>query len=298
MAEAENIKPPKPRKKLKILEQIEQLPIANWPVQQWRGSEVTEIVDRVALEEPFEIRINGRSLATIMRTPGHDRELALGFLLTEGIVSHPEQVLAINRATDRDGLLEENVWDVSLAPEAVPTDFFEDSSPKFERRFVVASSCGLCGKTSIVEVCRHLPPLPTSDFKLSAEVLYKLPESLRQSQQVFEQTGGLHAAGVFDAAGELLLLREDIGRHNAVDKVIGRLALDGKFPLPAHILLVSGRVSFEIVQKALAAQIPLVAAISAPSSLALNLAEDSSLTLVGFLRGQSFNVYTNPERIE
>lgn len=281
------------------------LPVQQRPVRHWQGGEVTERPDPVTMEEPFEIRVNGRNLAVIMRTPGsdaeNDRELAVGFLLTEGIISHPAQVEAIVRTRDADGLPEENVLDVK-APGVNPfnQEAKEDSNEaSFERRFVVASSCGLCGKNSIVEACRRLPPLePGSDsLRVKAETVYELPGRLREAQAIFEQTGGLHAAGLFDSDGQLLLLREDIGRHNAVDKIIGRMALDGVFPLAGKILLVSGRTSFEIVQKALAARIPLVAAVSAPSTLALDLAEEGGITLVGFLRNRSMNVYTHPDRI-
>lgn len=282
------------------------LPVQHRPVRHWQDGEAIERAESIVMEEPFEIRLNGRNLAVIMRTPGAsletDRELAMGFLLSEGIISHPAQVEAIVRSRDADGLPEENVLDikapgVNLFSQADPTNPTETS---FERRFVVASSCGLCGKNSIGEACRRLPPLDPNEaaFRVRAETIYELPGHLREAQAIFDQTGGLHAAGLFDAEGQLLLLREDIGRHNAVDKIIGRMALDRTFPLDRKILLVSGRTSFEIVQKALAAHIPLVAAVSAPSSLALDLAEEGGITLVGFLRNRSMNVYTHPDRIE
>lgn len=286
------------------------LPVQTRPVRHWQGSQVLERAEAVVMEEPFEIRLNGRNLAVIMRTPGAtletDRELAVGFLLSEGIISQPDQVEAIVRSKDADGLPEENVLDVK-APGVNPfnqadsKDSSKDSDEvSFERRFVVASSCGLCGKNSIVEACRRLPPLdPTqAAFRVRAETIYQLPGRLRDAQAIFDQTGGLHAAGLFEAKGQLLLLREDIGRHNAVDKIIGRMALDQTFPLDRKILLVSGRTSFEIVQKALAARIPVVAAVSAPSTLALDLAEEGGITLIGFLRNRSMNVYTHPDRIE
>jgi FdhD protein len=255
------------------------------------------------MEEPFEIRINGRSLATIMRTPGSggetDRELAIGFLLTEGIISQPEQVSAILRVKDQDGLPEENVLNIKLK-ESAGNPFGEASETdngRFERRFMVASSCGICGKTSIQAVCRHLPPLNPIEPGIDIEVLYSLPQTLRSQQAIFDKTGGLHAAGIFDFSGNLQILREDIGRHNAVDKAIGRMALDRRYPLSDRILLVSGRISFEIIQKALAARIPIIAAVSAPSSLALELAQESGITVAGFLRGNRCNIYTHPERI-
>lgn len=290
----------------KLLERwldAEILPAQSRPIHHWQEDENTERNDPVVMEEPFEIRVNGRNLAVIMRTPGStvetDRELALGFLLSEGIISRPDQVEAIVRSKDADGLPEENVLDVK-APGVNPFDRDEQAGEaSFERRFVVASSCGLCGKNSIQEACRRLPPLGASQdsFKVRAGTLYGLPGQLREAQAVFEQTGGLHAAGLFDFEGNLRLVREDIGRHNAVDKIIGRTALDGGFPLDGKILMVSGRISFEIVQKALAARIPLVAAVSAPSTLALDLADEGGLTLVGFLRNRSMNVYTHPGRV-
>jgi FdhD protein len=290
------------RKKAGILSRIETLPILNWNIQQWDGENVTELTDRVVIEEPFELRINGRALAAIMRTPGNgiesDRELALGFLLTEGIIANPAEVTTIVRARDADGLPAENAVNVQMPQ--LPPGFFgkDDGEGRFERRFTVASSCGLCGKNSIAEVCRRLPPLPPDDIKISPEIIYSLPNTLRAAQDVFDSTGGLHAAGLFHADGKLRLLREDIGRHNAVDKVIGRMALNGEFPLSQHILLVSGRISFEIVQKALAARIPVIAAVSAPSSLALDLAAEAGITLIGFLRGRRFNVYNSGQRIQ
>ena len=280
------------------------LPIQPWSVQHWQGDNPQSQADQVVIEEPFELRLNGRSLAVIMRTPGdtveQDRELALGFLLSEGIITDPPAVVAIRRTRDADGLPEENVLNVELQADISPFDEKADleNTGRFERRFIVASSCGVCGKNSIVETCRHLPPLSVDDgLTVSPAVLYGMPVTLRTAQAVFEQTGGLHAAGLFDRNGQLLLLREDIGRHNAVDKLVGRMALDGQYPLSDQILLLSGRTSFEIIQKALAARIGIVAAVSAPSSLAVQLAEEGGITLVGFLRNQSMNVYTHPSRV-
>ncbi|MDB5079207.1 MAG: Sulfur carrier protein FdhD [Chloroflexi bacterium] len=293
------------RKPLEHWLKAEVLPVQQRTVRHWQDNEEIERADPVVMEEPFEIRLNGRNLAVIMRTPGanleNDRELAVGFLLSEGIITRPDQVQAIVRSKDADGLPEENVLDVK-APGVNPFTETDPENPEgasFERRFVVASSCGLCGKNSIVEACRRLPPLAPDPgtMRVRSETIYGLPGQLREAQAIFNQTGGLHAAGLFDASGHLLLLREDIGRHNAVDKIIGRAALDGAFPLDEKILMVSGRTSFEIVQKALAARIPLIAAVSAPSTLALDLAEEGGITLIGFLRNRSMNVYTHPARI-
>lgn len=268
-------------------------PISRRSVERWHGATRQMVEDKVTIEEPFEIRVNGRSLAAIMRTPDRDedRELAMGFLLSEGVISDPSSVLNIRRAVDEDGLPEENVMEVELQ------DFNLEDEAHFERRFTVGSSCGLCGKSSITQVCRWIPPLPQDGFSVAATTLYTLPEKLRQQQAVFDSTGGLHAAGLFDAEGNFCGLREDVGRHNAVDKLVGRAALDGAYPLSQHILMVSGRASFEIVQKALVARIPLIAAVSAPSSLAVELAEEAGLTLIGFLRGQSMNVYSAGWRV-
>lgn len=268
------------------------LPIKAWPVTHWHEADFSEYNDQVVIEEPFEIRLNGRSLAIIMRTPSgleNDKELAIGFLLTEGVISLATEISKIVRPNDKDGLPEENVLDVQTA--------FAKATEQFERRFVIGSSCGICGKNSVVEMGKRACNLLANDFKVAAQTLYALPTLLRQKQLIFEQTGGLHAAGLFDETGELKLMREDIGRHNAVDKIIGRMAQDDKLPLSQTILVVSGRVSFEIVQKAFIAQIPIVAAVSAPSSLALELADEIGMTLVGFLRQQNLNVYTHATRI-
>ena len=203
------------------------LPIQQWSVQRWQGDQSETRPDRVVIEEPFEVRLNGRSLAVIMRTPGDDREtdreLAMGFLLSEGVISDPAQVEAIVRDRDKDGLPEENVLNV-LAPAVVLPETKEDEAGRFERRFVVGSSCGLCGKNSIEEACRRLPPLDAERpaFRVKPDVIYGLPETLRAAQAVFDRTGGLHAAGLFTPDGRLELMREDVGRHNAVDKLVGR----------------------------------------------------------------------------
>ena len=295
----------------------EVLPVAPWKVQRWQGNACEDDDDGVVMEEPFELRLNGDSLAVIMRTPGpsleSDRELAMGFMLSEGVITDPSQVAAFSRVRDADGLPEENVLNARVVASSQPSEASsqpsepqpsEEPQPSalspqhFERRFVVGSSCGLCGKNSIVEACRRLPPLERDGFRVGPQVLYSLPETLRASQAVFDRTGGLHAAGLFDAAGRLVILREDIGRHNAVDRLLGRMALDRAFPLPEHILQVSGRLSYDLILKALVARVPVISAVSAPSSLALQLAEEANLTVVGFLRGQHMNVYTHGWRIE
>jgi FdhD protein len=222
-----------------------------------------------------------------MRTPGHDAELAAGFLLSEGLIRHRRQVAKIQPyPRNPDG----NVIDVFLAG-GVRVDFAE-----LTRHVFVSSSCGLCGKASIESVRRRFRPV-RARFQVSARVLLGLPERLRAAQSVFARTGGLHAAAVFNARGRLLWLREDVGRHNAVDKVLGHALLRGLLPLDRHVLLVSGRASFEIAQKALAAGIPIVAAVSAPSSLAVEFAAASGQTLIGFLRDGRMNVYSRAQRV-
>lgn len=247
----------------------------------------------LTVEEPFEIRLGGRSLAVIMRTPGHDHELALGFLLSEGLIAGREDVLDICDACDEEGLPLPNVVEVSLRSELME----QISTKAFSRQFAVSASCGLCGKDSIADVLCTTEPIVRDTLTVRADLLYKLPIQLREAQAVFTHTGGLHAAALFSPANQLLLLREDIGRHNAVDKLIGYGLLKGKLPYSQHILLVSGRTSFEIISKAVRARIPFIAAISAPSSLAVELASQSGITLVGFLRDHTMNVYTHPERI-
>lgn len=256
-------------------------------VWHWDGTPAPR-QDALAREEPLEIRVRGRGIAVTMRTPGHDIELAVGFLVTEGLVRSAEEVLHVEYCQHRESA--ENVLNVFLAP-AVEVDF-----ERLTRHVYASSSCGLCGKASIEAVHQHFGPVHSS-VTVSAEVLYALPDRLRSAQQTFAQTGGLHAAAVFDPNGEWVVVREDVGRHNAVDKVIGFGLLEKKLPFDRHLLLVSGRASFEIVQKALAARIPIVAAISAPSSLAVEFARESGQTLVGFLRGQTMNVYAGERRV-
>lgn len=234
--------------------------------------------DQVAVEEPLEIRIDGYPISVIMRTPGHDRELAAGFLLTERIIRSLADVRKIEERPEENRVL------VFLADEV------EIDLQRLSRHFFAGSSCGICGKATLDSIFLDCPRI-SQPLEVSASALLAAPERLRGSQTAFDATGGLHAAGIFTAAGELLVSNEDVGRHNAVDKVIGRAAFDHQ-ALDATFLLVSGRASFEILQKALAARIPVVAAISAPSSLAVDFARQSGQTLIGFLRPPHFNRYT------
>jgi FdhD protein len=253
-------------------------------VTEWEDGTIRSVQDSLAAEEPLEIRIAGSPLTVTMRTPGHDLELAAGFLLTEGIVQSRNQIAAIRAATPQNGA-KSNVVEVELKE----TSF---DSGDLQRNFFAASSCGICGKASIEAIrTRGLQP-PDPAFRFDPELLCRLPETLRKEQAVFSRTGGLHAAALFDEHGALLALREDIGRHNAVDKIVGWALLEGQLPLRSHIMLVSGRGGFEIVQKVLAARIPILASVSAPSSLAVKLARELGLTLVGFLRGRRFVVYS------
>jgi FdhD protein len=244
--------------------------------------------DQLVREEPLEIRLRGRSVAVTMRTPGRDQELAAGFLLSEGLIRERGDIVEIAPCLESDA--PENTLNVFLAP-AVSFDF-----ERLTRHVFSASSCGICGKASIEAVHQHFAPVESS-LTVSAATLALLPSRLRAAQAAFERTGGLHAAAIFDARGELIVVREDVGRHNAVDKVLGFGFMAGSLPFDQHILMVSGRASFEIVQKALAARIPVVAAISAPSSLAAEFARESGQTLVGFLRGRTMNIYSHPQRI-
>ena len=275
--------------------------VMNVHITRWQENEQQQRDDHLTVEEPFEVRIDHRSLAIIMRTPGHDRELAMGFLYTERVIRQAGEVQTIEDATDADGLPLANVVDVLLRyhqqqDASTQTDDYRDHST-FERHFAVSASCGLCGKNSIADLMLSVPPLEVDDLRISASCIYDLSKQLRIGQDVFTHTGGLHAAGLFTSTGKLCLLREDVGRHNAVDKIIGHGLLHNTLPYSRHILMVSGRTSFEIIQKALLARIPCIAAISAPSSLAVELADQTGITLIGFLRDHSMNVYTHPERI-
>jgi FdhD protein len=257
--------------------------------------------DELAVEEPLELRVMdaatgaGESLAVIMRTPGQDEELAAGFLASEGLLRGRHELLRLAPGSDADGLPSDNVLEVYSAP---GVDLARRAREEgYSRHFAVNASCGVCGKNTVEAACATLPRLPDGAARLDPTTLYALPERLRAGQRVFSHTGGLHAAGLFALDGTLLALREDIGRHNAVDKLVGRALLDDQLPLGERVLLVSGRLSYEIVLKALAAGIPILAAVSAPSSLAVDLARAGNITLAGFLRGQSVNVYTHAWRI-
>ncbi|MCL8018045.1 formate dehydrogenase accessory sulfurtransferase FdhD [Streptomyces sp. AS02] len=252
--------------------------------------------DTLVAEEPLEIRLGGKPLAITMRTPGDDFALAVGFLVSEGVVSRAEDVanIAYCAGATQDGSNTYNVVDVQLAPGVPLPDI------TLERNVYTTSSCGLCGKASLdaVRTTTRWPIADTPPVRVAPELPAALPDRLRAAQRVFDRTGGLHAAGLFSPEGEPLDLREDVGRHNAVDKLIGRALLSGRLPLSQHVLLVSGRASFELAQKAVMAGIPVLAAVSAPSSLAVDLAAETGLTLVGFLRGDSMNVYAGEQRLD
>lgn len=259
------------------------------------GTEPLRREDVLAVEEPLEIRVAGTALSITMRTPGHDFDLAAGFLVSEGVITRADQLGAIRYCAGAaiDGDNTYNVLDVTLAAGVAEPD------TSLQRNFYMTSSCGLCGKASI-DAVRTLSayPLAHDDFSITAEFLVSLPAQLRAGQDVFEKTGGLHAAALFDGTnGELLVLREDVGRHNAVDKVVGWAVKEDRLPLRGTILMVSGRASFELTQKASMAGIPVMAAISAPSSLAIDLAAEIGMTVIGFLRGDSMVVYCGEERI-
>ena len=253
--------------------------------------------DYLATEEPLEIRLVAggmrRNVAVTMRTPGNDFELAAGFLYSEGVISDRQDISRITHCVDKEIELENryNIVNVELAAEELP------DLATLERHFYTTSACGVCGKTSLEALRRRgFPPIQTQ-IKVSPELIYSLPEKLRSAQGIFTVTGGLHAAALFNSEGELLAVREDVGRHNALDKLIGWALLSNQLPLNNHIIMVSGRSSFEIMQKCLAAGVPIVCAVSAPSSLAVSLAQEFGITLIGFLRGERFNVYAGVERI-
>jgi FdhD protein len=272
-------------------------------VRRFRAGELAraEDPDLVATEEPFEIRLGysrqdgsraEEPVSVTMRTPGHDEDLAVGFLFTEGIIRSGADVQGVVERGQRaaDGLM--NVVRVELAP-GVPVDF-----KRLERNFYMTSSCGVCGKASIESVAvQGQYDLRTVDFRISGAALGRLPAALKDRQAVFEQTGGLHASGLFDASGTIVALREDVGRHNALDKLVGHALLRGQVPLHGYGVIVSGRASFELMQKSKMAGVPLVAAVGAPSSLAVELAREFGITLVGFLKADRFNVYSRPDRI-
>ncbi len=271
-------------------------------VIRWNQSESIQIEDDLVVEEPLEIRVGEQSLIVVMRTPGHDFELAAGFLFTESLIKTVDDIEIIAYCQEDDIITEtkeqtsdfdvrQNIVNVRLTEQL---DLEEQSG--WQRNFHANASCGLCGKMTIESVKHQINPL-NSVYPLQQKIFYKLNDKLRTAQSVFEKTGGLHAAGLFDENGKLIIIREDIGRHNAVDKVIGQALLSEMIPLEKHILMVSGRASFEIVQKALFARIPIIVAVSAASTLAVDLAEEGNLTLIGFMRGQQMSVYSCPERI-
>jgi FdhD protein len=246
--------------------------------------------DHAATEEPMEVRIHGEAFAVIMRTPGRDHDLAAGFLLSEQIVRGPDEISLIRHCTDPETPDLKNVVDVTLQGEP-PAERIRE-----RRQVMTSSSCGLCGRLTLDSLRAEVPPIDTA-WQVAGESIVEWPRRLRVAQAAFDRTGGMHAAGLFDAAGELLEVAEDVGRHNAVDKVVGRMLLRERLPLSSCGLAVSGRASFEIVQKALLAGIPVVAAVSAPTTLAIELAEESGITLLGFVRDGGYNIYSHPERI-
>lgn len=274
-------------------------PIQRVRVRARDGDAETERSDALAVEEPLEIRLRADPGAapirfvTTMRTPGHDEELAAGLLFAEGVLAKRSDLAALEHPSDPRIApdLRSNVLIATVSPEALAR------AGVLTRGTVMGSACGVCGKTSIDTVLPEGSAPLAATFRVAAEVLYALPDRLRERQSVFAQTGGLHAAALFTAAGELRAAREDIGRHNATDKLIGFFWLASQLPLSDSILMVSGRAGFEIAQKAYAAGIPVLASVSAPSSLAVELAEAAGLTMVGFLRGRRCNVYTHPQRV-
>ena len=265
--------------------------IVNTAIRRWKDGRPGESVDDVvAAEVPLELRVEGNPLAIVMRTPGHDRELAAGFLLTEGVIKSAKDIFDITSCIARGEASEGNAVDVALTH---PDSFdFE----KLTRHVFTSSSCGICSKASVDAVLKRRRPLQ-DDARVKASVIQALPRKLARKQETFKSTGGLHACALFDPAGKLLVVREDIGRHNALDKLLGWALLEKITPLHGHMVLLSGRASFEMMQKAHAGGIAIVAAISAPSSLAVEFAREGGQTLVGFLRGRSMNVYTGAERI-
>jgi len=260
-------------------------------VFEWDSGRQRRVLDELAAEEPLEIRVNGEPISVTMRTPGDDFELAAGFLITEGVITQREQIARIAFALGPDGEPSGNLVDVTLATGE------QLDQHRLDRHFVASSSCGICGKASIDRVRARNIERPSDCFAVDPDMLIGLPDALRSNQRIFGRTGGLHAAALFDQDGVLVAIREDIGRHNAVDKVIGHAVLACGLPLSERILMVSGRGGFEIVQKALVAGVPIVASVSAPSSLAVQLARDYGLTLVGFLRGVRFIIYAGESRL-
>ena len=267
------------------------VPAVRHRVVKVRDHGASECLDHLAVEEPLEIRLGGTSLTVTMRTPGEDEELVAGFLFSEGIIVGADDldVIARYRGPDSDPD-DANVMNVILKGD------MRVARDRLRRNFVASSSCGLCGKATIDAIRATLPPVQ-SNLIISVERLKRLGAAMHDAQSTFEKTGGLHAAGLFDADGRLIVLREDIGRHNAVDKVIGHQVLARAVPLDRHVLMVSGRVSFEIMQKALTARIPVIAAVSAPSSMAVQMALAADMTLIGFARNGGFNLYSGAHRV-
>jgi FdhD protein len=270
----------------------------NVSAEQWRFIDIVRTQpdarlqddqDTVAIESPLQVLVNGAPFAVIMRTPGLDAELATGFLFSEGLIGSAADIIRLHSGVMPSGR--------AFIDAAVPgVDVSLPAAGTAARRVTTTASCGLCGRVSVESLDVTFPVIELN-WSVTPTIIGKLPERLAQTQAVFAQTGGLHAAGLFTPRGELILMAEDVGRHNAVDKVIGRLLLDDRLPLDMHLLFVSGRTSYEIVQKACLAGIPLVAAVSAPSSLAVELADRTGMTLLGFVRGGRFNIYSHPERI-
>ena len=255
-----------------------------------RGGSAAPTVDELAGEEPLELRLDGERIAVTMRTPGNDFDLAFGFAVTEGLVGAAAEIATLRYCVDVPDDQQYNVVDVRRRAPGPVDD-------RLRRNVYISSSCGVCGTASIDSVRRAAEDVTADDLVVPADVVAQLPDRLRTEQRVFDRTGGLHAAGLFDAAGNLLCLREDVGRHNAVDKVIGWAGREGRLPLHGCVLVVSGRIAFEIVQKALIAGVPMVVAISAPTSLAVALAEESGMTLAGFVRNGDMNLYSHAHRV-
>ncbi|WP_338871836.1 formate dehydrogenase accessory sulfurtransferase FdhD [Spirosoma sp. SC4-14] len=273
--------------------------VAPISIQKITGDSLTESPDLLAVEEPLEIRLGfgpiddrqQRSIAVTMRTPGHDEELAMGFLFTEGIIHKPADIISCRHCI-QDSTKEGNVIRVELSPE-VDVDWL-----RLNRNTFTSSSCGLCGKTTIDAVMALTPGSVSSAFSIDPSVIHSIPEQVRAVQQAFAHTGGIHAAGLFDTNGSLLLVREDIGRHNALDKLIGAAFWKGWLPLAQYGIFLSGRIGVELVQKSWMAGVPLLAAVGAPSSLAVQMAQEATITLAGFVRDGRFNLYTQPDRVK
>jgi FdhD protein len=265
-------------------------PVRAVPVVRVGGARPGAAHDFAAVEEPLQILVGGRPFAVIMRTPGADRELIAGFLVGEGIVCEPGDLVGIEEARDAAGRVQHNVVDVGLGAAA------SARLARAARAVTMGTSCGLCGRQTIDALMADRPPV-RSDFRITAAIVADLPRLMRGAQAAFDRTGGLHAAALVSPAGTLDRLAEDVGRHNAVDKVVGAMWLDGRWPVAGHALAVSGRASYEIVLKAFVAGVPVVAAVSAPSSLAIDLADRTGITLVGFVRDGRFNLYTHPARV-